>query len=485
MTMSTIVPAGAAGLVALGVTAAVAVWSVWQARRLGLRRTIWIVLGAHLATLGVAAGAIALAQSAGTAATPPTGPIGPALSQGLALCGASDGGATCCLCGLFAALERISVPYTQNVYMALANAVMKRILPDIVIITFGLVLLKLFLEPGKAMEHAIKFASHFAIVIFVVSVMTAGNAAGGNLWIYDWVFMSLQQAGILAAEQAIQMGASAASSVVGSGPVMPTSFTMLGGGQIGQGTFTHLWAQVELVALPIIKITAKTMDSWWSVLSFQWLPYLILAVPYVFVLGIFGAFMVQTMFYFIAMSAAAPLFLTLFLFEKTRTYMFAALKFLVGGSLTILFAGVAMGFTGFILFSYLGQLAKDTSAGGTMFGWLFWKGVSAVTLGGLGSWSGSTDASFAMSSAAYWMIFLLGFISALLHLAAPRIASNISGSQDTATSAAFVTAAGQFLGAKAIGWMYKGGRGLVGTGAGLAGAGASGLMNRFRRSQEG
>lgn len=419
-------------------------------------------------------------QSVG-GATLPSGPIGPGVGTNLSTCGPG----VCCMCGLFAALERLAPTYTQRIYAGLATSLGARILPDIVLVTFCLLLLRLFLDPGRQMEHAKAFASHIILVTFVVSIMGGAGAvsSGGTLWVYDWVFGALQQAGILAAELAIQLGASGAAAVVGygGGVQFPTTITLVGGGgTVGPGSYSHLWAEVETVCLPIITITMTELTRGiLGVLSFNWLPYLILSVPYVFVMGIFAAFLVQTQFYFIAIGAAAPVLIVLFLWEKTRSFLFSALKFLVGGAMTVMFSGVAMGFTGFVLFSYLSQI--QPTGRGTFFEGLFTSLSNALTF--TVAQPGAT--AFTMASAAYWMIFILGFLSALLHLAAPRIASNVSGAQDSATSAAAVTAAAQFAGAKAIGYGYRVPRALVGGAAGMVQSGAAAIRERFQKSIDG
>jgi len=229
------------------------------------------------------------------------------------------------------------------------------------------------------------------------------------------------------------------------------------------GWYTALWRQVEESIFPLIMqlMRGATSGGWLDISTLPRLVLtLILAAPYGFVLGVFLAFMVQVVFYTAAITAVGPLLIIGLPWGATRTYLWGGLKFMLGGGLTLVFAAVAMGTTSSML-----QQQFQT-----------------VTLGN------PTDAALQrlldIRNPEYWYTFIVGLVSVLLHLAAPRIASNIAGVQDSATSAAMVTAAGQAGAAKAAstasGSLFGGGsRASIFDGAGgIATGGLGGAMLR-------
>ena len=143
---------------------------------------------------------------------------------------------------------------------------------------------------------------------------------------------------------------------------------------------------------------------------------LILIIPYVFVWGLFLAYTLEGIFKLMAITTLAPLFIASSGFSSTRSFTTAAAKTVLGGCLTVIFAGVAMGFTISVLKHYMGSVPMNAD-GMTM---------------NAGEWIYGID---------YWALFLIGFTSILFHLKASSLASNISGTSDGPTAAALVTGA--------------------------------------------
>lgn len=146
---------------------------------------------------------------------------------------------------------------------------------------------------------------------------------------------------------------------------------------------------------------------------------LLLLLPYVFVWGIFLAFLLEGTFKFLGISALAPIFIACAAFKPTRGFAVSAARILLSGILTVVFAGVAMGFTITIVKLYTAKLPM------TPDGISFAGDPGAFVLG-----------------REYFSILLIGFISILFHLKAATLASNISGATDGPGAASAVAAAG-------------------------------------------
>src|SRR5229473_1463791 len=144
---------------------------------------------------------------------------------------------------------------------------------------------------------------------------------------------------------------------------------------------------------------------------------LILSVPYLFVWGIFMAFVLEGVFKLLAITAVAPLLVICTAFQPTRGFAISGARVVLGGILTVVFAAVAMGFTLSVLDKFIGQMP-------------------------IGPDGFKVDVSQWVLSPEYWAAFILGFVSVLFHLKAATLASNISGASDGPGAAAAVVAGG-------------------------------------------
>jgi hypothetical protein len=72
---------------------------------------------------------------------------------------------------------------------------------------------------------------------------------------------------------------------------------------------------------------------------------MLLALPFLFVWGIFLAFVLEGVFKLTAITAVSPLLIASAGFGPTRGFAITGLRVILGGVLTVVFAGVAMGFT--------------------------------------------------------------------------------------------------------------------------------------------
>jgi hypothetical protein len=449
-------------------------------------------------------------------ATSPTASPGGAAGSAGSMCQNQVVPATgCYFCGIFDALEQLATAYARLIFTTVAGYA-----GHILRIAFGFTIIafcaRLILFPREGAEAWPKFIVQSVIFLAAVALLYASQArapwslppsqssmSGQDPFIFVYIFDLFQSTALSLAQTIVSTGAQIAPSQSSTGGMVPLDVAKMG----AHGAYSGLWTYVELVPYAIVHLASVNLGGWNS-LTFSWVPWFILAVPYVFVLGIFAAFMVQTMFYFISIACVSPLLIAGLAFEKTRSYFFSALRILLAGSLTIVFAAVAMGFTGSILLFYMTKLNGQLGCAPSGNILTAINGLISLIATGinnylpnptsyidqlLGLQSTATAAQQAqqaqtaltsvMQTSEYWMMFLVGFISVLLHLAAPRLAANIAGAQDSAVSAAAVVAGGQMLMAKGLGYA-----GLLRRGAfqapAAAGQAFQALSQRFRGASE-
>ena len=165
---------------------------------------------------------------------------------------------------------------------------------------------------------------------------------------------------------------------------------------------------------------------------------LIIMVPFIVIFTIFGAYIIESMFAFLAVNCVMPLLFICFFFEKTRGFVWIGLRIMLGAGLTLVFAGIAMGFTISAVMKYQVDL------------------MVAIVNGG----------SYIVAQMPYWIMLFIGLMSIILHLKAKTLATNFSGASDGAGPAAAVAS----LVGGGIGMLAKGGIGRVG---GAMGGGAT------------
>lgn len=343
----------------------------------------------------------------------------------------------CVMCGLTERIETSSRTFRERSFKALVGpaAGFGRLLS---LIWLYLFVAGLFLQPSKAPELVFGLLSRIGWLLAMVGIFAAP----------DWILSNVINAG-----ERTFMGL--AGFVLGVVQQSYSGSTASVPSLDSASWYSELWRQVERTIFPLLLELGRGATPN-GLLDISVLPRLllivILAIPYTFVLGIFLAFMMQVIFYCSAITAVGPLLVLGLPWSATRGYLTGGIKFMVGGGLTLVFASIAMGTTGSMLNDQFNRvkLAAPTDQG--------------------------MQALLSITNVEYWYTLIVGFISVLLHLAAPRIASNLGGVTDSATSAAMVTAAGQFAGGKAVGaagGMLFGG----GSRAGLdPGGGAGGLV---------
>ncbi len=189
--------------------------------------------------------------------------------------------------------------------------------------------------------------------------------------------------------------------------------------------------------------------SWYTLTIKPMVGAIILVIPYIFVICIFLAFMLEFVFSVLVVTAIMPLLLICLVFEATRSFTLSAGRIALTGALTLIFACIAMGFT-ISVFHKFGPLIPASTEGA------------------------SKEIAEFVFSKRYWAIFILGFVSVFFHLKASTFAVALSGSIGGPGPAAAVTSAGLGLYAKSkqAGWMMaREGRRVLGRGLEKIGGG--------------
>lgn len=218
-------------------------------------------------------------------------------------------------------------------------------------------------------------------------------------------------------------------------------------------------------------------------------------LPFIFVLGIFAAFMAEAMFKYVAMAVATPILIAIFPIKFFRPFSTAGIRILIGAFFTLVFAAGAMGFTMIAVDNFKGGIATKLEAaqqaGTGSIRYKLWckdsppiwsgawpdEGYEPYTLYDKNDVPPLTEAECQeaekLSSIGAWIVFepefimlvVIGFLSVLLHLSAKTLASNISGANDGPGPAAAVVMGAKAAAAGGAGIAFKyGGGALFGQG---------------------
>ena len=194
----------------------------------------------------------------------------------------------------------------------------------------------------------------------------------------------------------------------------------LGKSSIGNPTFEGVIQTVdEALNNSVFQVWHILMNegNWYTLTLTPMIGAVILIAPYVFVICIFLAFMLEFVFSVLVVTSIMPLLLVCLVFGSTRSFTISAGRIALTGALTLIFACIAMGFT-IAVFHKFGPLIPASPEGA------------------------SREIAEFVFSKRYWAIFILGFISVFFHLKASTFASALAGSMGGPGPVAAVTAAG-------------------------------------------
>lgn len=291
----------------------------------------------------------------------------------------------------------------------------------------------------------------------------------------DWIHLPLQN---IALDFAV-----AVLSVSDVGVGKPTSPPLLNG-------YTELIWLAEEQIWRIIKLVITIFKKGGADIAHYVLSGTLL-LPYLFVAGIFIAFMVECAFKFYSIGILAPVLTMLLPFRSTRAGAIAALRTLIGAGLTVIFASGAMALTVGIVDKYVGVVDKQLqsreqyeAACAKVANPAY--DVQSDEMGEMWYHGGSVAAlkcekpytHFTIYTKDFFIFYIVGFVSVLLHLGSKSLASNISGANDGVGPAAATVAAaklGLVYAASAGGNVLSQARSRMFHG-GVAGASAAGVQ---------
>lgn len=389
---------------------------------------------------------------------------------------APTGTYSCWVCGWMTKLE--------NLTSQMARASFRALVPSAAMIATATSIIALCLLvfrviwAGSGVEETVAQGSIFLVTMIICGLLLwAGNSNGFGLNISEQGIGSSGPVAIAYIFDPMQIaGLGSAQAVLGSIQEIPgqpfklltitaaaTSANGSSGTAIALGGYAQLWGQVEATVFRVFQVAVGQIQQnrgWIDTFSATIL-WMIALAPYLFVMIIFGFYLLQTMFYFSAIAGVAPFLIALMPIKQFRGFFFAGLRFCFGGALTIVFASFAMALTGAVVngvlndvLATIGTEQQDPSCTGISFA----QSTSSVT---------------ALLGGPFFTLIVFGGLSAVLHLAAPRIASNIAGSHDNAVTAGALAGFGAAAVSRSGGAIIGSGRNVAG---GIAGAAWAGLM---------
>jgi hypothetical protein len=220
---------------------------------------------------------------------------------------------------------------------------------------------------------------------------------------------------------------------------------------------------VEILVWNVFSLAGEMIGGSTTILSFgRVMAGVILLLPFIFVLGIFMAFMVEAIFKILAIALFSPVLVATMPFRFTRSFSSAALRIVLGAAFTIVFASAAMSFTMASVAKHGGQLraamemeekvATETSAAcGGLIDYETGQGANSDCEAAKSKQEEFNASEFSVQHPLYIKLIIVAFASVLLHLQSKALASNLSGANDGAgMPAAVVLAAKTLMGGGAL-----------------------------------
>lgn len=303
----------------------------------------------------------------------------------------------CVTCELFVQLDGVAKEYARSAYSSLAPWTANLFSAFIGVYYAWVFAWKIYLARGEF--DAKSELKQLLIFVFIAALLQAHDFYFA--WIYEPAYALM----------------SGLTQIMVSAPATGIDDT----------GFVSLIERIEEEMLDVISFADSVMSSggWFDTIGVV----LIMGVfmlPFIFVWLIFLAFVLEGAFKLLGVTALGPVLLVAAAFKPSRGLATSGVKLALGGILTVVFAGIAMGFTLTVLDTQVSNLPMDSE----------------------GNYTGA--ASEFIFSKEFFGIFIIGMLSVLFHLKAASMASNLSGAFDGAGAAATVAGVGSGLGTAAI-----------------------------------
>lgn len=387
---------------------------------------------------------------------------------------------TCDICRFIDDLAVKADAYALPLYQSFADTLitiwagllLASILVFIILILLGAAELKLSTIVGKALLAIFVTMALYSTSGTVLDV-TFGRTVHDPPLVWQWTYEFIRD---------ITTGF-AQAMLTGASDVRPPEASSAGP---LASPFARLFGTMELSIMRVIYVGADIMTSRPMDIGIAEIPNisavvigLILLLPYIFVVGLFSAYIIESLFGFLAVICVAPILVVSLFWRNTRKFAMTGLNLMLAAGLTLVFAGIAMGFTLSITDQYLHEFAC-----------LIAGDVNAVACQALPPGQatanvyqqiadGGINGHHLIYTPQYWTCLFIGFMSILLHIKAKTIATNFAGVQDGAGPAAAVVAATKLATLGAIGTTLAQGRNVAGGSFAGLGALAGGRGSRL------
>jgi len=410
----------------------------------------------------------------------------------------------CISCPFFVEMDRIKAVWSTKLFNAIAVQ-LNDILYTFVLLYFSWMALMFIVQPTKVGERIAKLPMTFLVIGLVgITLSPTSMSYTDNSTSMIWYFLMgpLENSSLALGKLIVDISGSRSTQVTGT----TSHYAYLAASVEGQ-----IWRITDLAGIIMFGKDGGILNILNSVPRI--VAGLILLLPYLFVIGVFFAFLVEALFKYISITIVSPMLV--FSMIWTRMFAVAGARVVLGAALTVVFASGAMSLTvevvgtqGAVIqakvdnsekrkatfqdeYDNIGCRVGTTNPNHPKYVKRTNPELSAYCQE-LGGKIQNSD-SITVFQREYFMLVVIGFVSILLHLGSKALASQISGAQESSTGAASVTAAMMAAGGAAWGASKYGtvlaGRGMAraapsmvsGAAGGVAGmaAGSMGAQNGF------
>ncbi len=378
--------------------------------------------------------------------------------------------AGCITCAYFNSLATLKTEFSLEVFNDLA--------PQLAPLLQGAMTILIIFIAGRAMvtgniQH-LSGVVKLAILLPILGVAMQPGTVSNPPLIYKWIIDPIEELGLGIGQQVL----AGTYALVGQHQLQNQAVaSAVAAAQTGTPSYGALAAIVEAQIFSILNsiysgIISPSLNAG-GVLNGSFFVNLIagimLILPYLFVICIWGAFMVEAMFKFLAVGIVAPLLVFAAAIGSTRSFATAGVRILAGAAFTIIFACGALGFSMSVVDTYAGKLQVSTSNTAPLNSPQYKNALAAYNAAGCNTYNNIVNnnncsalnqnltniidgythvgpsQAFKIFTPSYWRLFIIGFASVLLHLAAKTMASTLTGANDGPGPAAATVAAGKMV----------------------------------------
>lgn len=401
----------------------------------------------------------------------------------------------CYSCGFFDSLDSIKSSISHELFALVAPQLVP-LLGKMFIIWIVFQGVQIMIQPSSFRDRSILVAKQLFILPLIAVLLRPASSSGVPL-IFDWLLMPAER-------MALSWSAAVASLASSAPPVEAAS----GYGKLASIVERQIFDVLDVCSNIIRMAKNSSVIPLNSDFVLALVACVILIFPYLFIISLFAATMVETIWTWFAVGMLSPLLIVCAAFHALRPFATAALRLLAAAALTIILSASVLTFTMSTTNTYVAKATKlvldaqpDSEAKKKQIdeicsGW----GEEAVNKCLEAMRGQESDIYKFLFSGDFYMLFIIGFACVLLLIKSKSYANAIAAANDGSGPAAATIAgvqAGLGAGLAVVG--SAGGRLRAGIGAGLGGAfggggGAGGgggdrpgmdLANQFIRDRDG